>query len=295
MSDQTIEANADVSLSPEVADYFGENKVEQKAEEKVTSDVTENKKDDAEKTKENTSKENEEKKPTDETEKKEEAKEDKEEIKDGDLPDEYEVAGKKYSSLEEAIKAVNSISGANSQLAGELKSTSRKLNDATEKIAEITKLLEDYKEANDAWAKYYEGNGEKPDSTKQSIEAEIVKVVEEMDKKKSDKAQKEQYQNELDEIFQSDDINDVLPLFKELVEEYGDSPKVSPKKLYERARLLVKGSKNDLSKEVDERVRKELAKKEASKAQGTSGGSSKKDDPYEDLSPEIADYIKNQT
>jgi hypothetical protein len=279
-------------LSPEVADYFGENKTEDVSKKEEVTPDDKGKEVVEDKTKENDSKENEDKKPESEKDKKEEAEEEK---KEGDLPDEYEVAGKKYSSLEEAIKAVNSISGANSQLAGELKSKSRQLNEANEKVVEITKLLEDYKIANEAWAKYYEGEGAKPDSTKENIEAEIMRVVENLDKKKSEKAQKEQYQTELDEIFSSEDIQDVLPVFKELVDEYGDSPKVSPKKLYERARTLVKGSKTDLSKEVEERVRKELAKKEAVKGSGTSGGSTKNEDPLEELSPEIADYIKSNT
>jgi len=152
--------------------------------------------------------------------------------------------------------------------------------------------------SNDAWQKYYETGENKPDETKLNLESEIDRILETKEKKKSEAQRQEQYQNEIDEVFKEPDIEEVLPVFKELMEEYDGVPKATPKKLYERARIQIKVGKTkdfeSIEKEVEDRVKRELAKREAVKSSGASG-SSIASKPEEKLSPEIADLYRDIT
>jgi hypothetical protein len=211
-------------------------------------------------------------------------------------PTEFEVAGKKYSKFEEAVDAVKKIAGDNTRITGDNKSLTKRtfeLEGEVNKLADLTKQLQ---EANQAWKQYYEDGGEKPDTSVVDIESKISAALEKHEKGKAELSRKEQYQAELDEIFQDAEINTVLPIFKEMIEEYGDSPKVSPKKLYERAKKLAKSENlkdlESIDKQVDERVLKELAKKEAGKINGSAGGGSAKS-KEEKIDPVLADALKD--
>ncbi len=314
MSDQTpAVGGSEASLSPEIADYFGVDQASAKNSEKVASNGQEKKQADADKTKENDSegkkpedaksddsKATEDKKTT-ETKKEDgedKTKDDKKSEEDAQ-PTEFEVAGKKYSTLAEAVKAVNRISGDNTRISGDLKSLRKEKTDLESKVEGLEKLLSDYKEANEKWQKYYEEGGDKPDETKVNLEEIIEKKLEEREKRKEQSKTKQQFNDELDEIFKEEDFNEVQPFFKELVDEFDGVPKVSPKKLYERARNNLKLSKGSnelkdiesIDKMVDERVQKELAKREAAKANPASGGSSPKESVK--LSPEVADALRD--
>lgn len=314
MSDQAQQAGSDeASVSPEVADYFGVTPpASETSTEKVTSSGEENKKADADKTKENTSEKEtgeaekptptEEKKTTEAEDKKDSAAKPDEEKAEKDTSKTFEVAGVKYDKYEDAVKAVNRISGENSRLAGDKKTLEQKASAAEEKLTSLSQLLEDYKKANEEWQKYYEEGGEKPDNTKVNLEAEIDKALEIREKRKAEISAKQQFSAEIDAIVQEPDWKDVKPFFEELVNEYEGVPKVAPKKLYDRARLAFKAAQpnsnlkdaDDIQKLIDEGVKKGLAKREISKAPAASGGSANKEKEEENVSPEVADYFKSR-
>lgn len=308
MTDQApVASNAEASLSPEVADYFGVNQATPASTEKVTSDGTENKTAVADTTKENVSdsKTNDVKK-SDNTvstdDKKTTATENKagEDSKDKKTaqPAEIEVAGTKYATIEEAVKAVNRINGDNTRLSGETKSLRKEKTELQSKVESLEKLLSDYKKANEEWQKYYEDGGEKPDNTKVDIEELIDKKVKDIKAQESKIAQTERFNAELDEVFADPEFETVKPFFQELVDEYDGVPKVSPKKLYERAKVLSKKDvlkeSLDIDKMIEERAEKKLAQKEAAKAATVSGGSTKPSDAFEGMSPEVAEYFKQR-
>lgn len=293
MSDQAQNTSpAEASLSPEVADYFKtENQAPVASTEKVTSDVTEStKKDGEDKTKEN---------KTEKTEKTPvEVKKGEEATKDEAKPTEFEVAGTKYSTLEKAIEAVNRINGDNSRLAGDTKALKKDKGELQTKVADLEKLLDNYKTANDQWKEYYEEGGEKPDTSKVDLEEVINKKLKEVKEQEKKISTQEQFSTELDEIFLEPDFEKVKPFFQELIDEYDGVPKANPRKLYERAQILAKKDilkeSVDIDKMVDERVEKRLAQKEAAKNTTVSGGSANKSEDYSDMSPEVAEYFKQR-
>lgn len=301
---QTVGTSGE-SLSPEVADYFKIDEAPKSSPEKVTPDGT-GEKAVADTTKENASeskKEDDVKSddqiPTEDKKTTETKKEEGEDTsKDAAQPTEFEVAGTKYSTLEEAVKAVNRINGDNTRLSGETKALRKEKNELASKTESLEKLLDDYKKANLEWQKYYEDGGDKPDTSKIDIEKAIEKKVSEIKEKEKLIDLKTQYDNELDEIFAEPDFEQVKSVFEELVNEYDGLPKVSPKKLYERAKILAKKDLLkeglDIEKMVDERVQKKLNQKEASKTSNDSGGSSDTVDPLKGLSPEVAEYFKQR-
>jgi len=306
MSDQTTDSGeVKVSQNTGVEDYFGvEDQTNTPTSEEVNSDQTESK------TGEDDTKENDSESKTDKseidkseteikktTETKKEDGEDK--SKDDTQPSEFEVAGTKYSTLQEAIKAVNRINGDNTRLSGDVKSLRKEKIELSENVSKLEGLLQDYKSANEEWQKYYDGDGEKPDNTKANLEEMIDKKVKEIKKSEKNIEVKAQYDAEFDEVFAEEDFAKVEPFFKDLLDEYeGTKNPPSPKKLYKRAKVEYKESLGEnemkdldsIEVMVNERVKKELAKKEAVKNNSSTGGSGK-DKKTEELPPEVADYF----
>ena|SRR3990167_3891693 len=179
-------------------------------------------------------------------------------------------------------------------MAGDIKSLKQQSLEAGEKLTATVKLLEEYRKANEEWQKYYDEGGEKPDNTKMDLEAIIDKKLEEKEQFKKKNALQLQFAAELDEIFKEPDFDKNLPFFKELMDEYDGVPNVSPKKLYERAKILAKKDSlkdvEDIEKMAEDIAIKKLAQIEAKKGLPNSGGSNPSD-PTKGLSPEIADYF----
>jgi len=309
MSDQTNASQPAVeSIAPELADLVADSQTTPQAQAKeVNSPANEDKKSGEEKTKENASEVNDDKKTAENKKDEKVGDNDKSKEKSKDKPKdnpddqikkadgEFEVAGVKYDSFDKAVEAVNRINGHNTRLSGENKKINSSLVELESKQSELKDLLVSYQKANQAWKEYFDGNGEVPDESQIDLEQKIADVVEKREKTRSETQLKTQYLAELDDIFAEKDTEQVLPFFKDLIDEYGDSVKVSPKKIYERARREYKASLGDkelkdieaIDKQVEERVKKELAKLEASKGNGASGGSNAKAKTI-DLPPELA-------
>ena len=297
MSDQTPEATSpEESLSPEVADYVGmedESQAPAAADEKVIPAETGE-------TPPETQPEGEPTPPAEVPPAPEPVKEPEPKVeppKEDSQPKEFVVAGQKYTSLDAAIAAVNRISGDNSRLAGDLKLTA-------EQLTEKEKAIEDLKKTNEAWEKYYNGDGEKPGA---DIEKIVEQVLERKQKAQSEADRVKQYKDELMALPKEEDYAEVFPKMEELAERLGENlPKISPKELYKMARGLVKEqvaapepkSSDTLPppapivEAVKEGVNKEIAKSEAKKMVG---GASRRSSSIVELpvSREVADYVED--
>src|SRR3990167_5085439 len=187
------------SVGAEVADYFkAENQTPEDHKEQVNSDDKEIKPVVAEQTKENDSEgkqgeakptegeKPEEAKPTEDkktTDTKDEDGEDKKPKGDNVQPTEFEVAGKKYTTFDEAVKAVNRISGDNTRISGNVSKLNSEKAELESKLSETSALLEKFKEANQLWQKHFDGDGDRPDTSKLDIESLIdnkLKLKEEL-------------------------------------------------------------------------------------------------------------------
>lgn len=282
-------ADSPEDISPEVqALVGGDHPAEQPTDEQVTpSEAGEKPSEDT--TKENISEKTEENKKPDTESKTEE--DDQSKKKEDVKSETFKVAGRTYNTLDDAIGAVNSISGENTRLVGEVKLLNREKQDLSQKISEVETLLNQYAEANKAWKEYYEGNGEKPKVEAHDIEALVAQKIKQIHQEEEEQETKQQFSQEIDEIVASDDFLEVRPFFEELMNDYDGVPNISPKKIYERAQALHLKNKNkstdpvDMEKEIEERVRKELAKREAGR-QGT-GGSGGGPPSTNDVSDEV--------
>jgi hypothetical protein len=200
---------------------------------------------------------------------------------------EYEVAGKKYQTFNEAREAIKRIACDNTRMAGELKTLQQQRDENETKFQEALK-------ANKDWQEYFD-NPEKntaPPAVKQIVKEALA---EEEEKKQTASLQK-QYADEIETLPKEPDFNEVYPIFKGLAEELGDNiKKISPAKLFKMARgLLPSGEKTDDKKPIDElskTIEKNIAtKKEAAKVAG--GGGGKANATMEEVSPEVADYFE---
>lgn len=304
-TDNTSGANDGNDLSPEVADALGLSPSQVATNAPVKPVSTEkkapsDKKTDDKKTTPTKKTSGEDEKTLDPKPKVEEApKEGEEEIAQ---PTVYKVAGKEYASFEEATKAINRISGDNTRLAGDLNKARQEAAVHESKVTELTKLLNDFQVANKAWQDYFEKKGDKPDTSSTDITTLVRKTVEEQEQQRNQATLKVQYQTELDEVFQEDDIKDVMPYFKALVDEYDGQPKVSPKILYKRARAQYRfelaekrsGDPDEFDKEVEAAAQRKVAKQAATKVSGAGGqrAATKKSED-QTLSPEVADALRD--
>ena len=314
MSDQTPTVG-EVKASPSIGveDYFGVDPANTTNKEEVkpaadTAPKSEDKKDGSEKTTDKPTPAGkdekvatEDKKTTDTKDKDGEDKsktdDKKSEKKDDAQPTEFEVAGTKYSTFDDAIKAVNRINGDNSRLVGDNKTLKAETAELQNNLKEISKLMESYKEANQAWKDYYENGGDKPDETTVKIEETITKKLKEADEQKKTIALTEQYDKEMDEILAKPDYEEIKPFLIELIDEYkqdGIKTRISPLKLYARAKKLAQKEPSaddiDIDKLAEEKAEKLLAKREAAK-NGSEAGGAGKETTKKELPPEVADYF----
>jgi len=298
MSDQTInDGNTPASLSPEVADYFKadqtevvpsneevksddkdeksvveETTKENDLEKKEEEDIVEDKKDDTQSTKD--------KKTSDDTKKETENK--------------FVVAGKEYSTLDDAVKAVNSISGDNTRMSGELKKLSNEKTEALNKLEKMEASLQEYISANEEWQKYFNGDTEKAPEMKENLDEKIELILKNKQKQQEASSLQQKYTEQLDEIFKDPEFDKHKDIFLTLVDEFEGTPKVLPAELYERAKKLNKGSIKDLEEiesEIEAKVRRKIAKETAGLMPDSSGGVKNNKENVK-LSPEVADYFK---
>lgn len=199
----------------------------------------------------------------------------------------YKVAGKEYKSFDDAVVAVNKIAGENGRQHGEIESLRQQVQENERKYQEAL-------DANIAWQKHFEGNGDKPAvPAPQDIEAAVDKILQKRETDKSDAQLREQYTAEVNELPKELDYATVYPKLMELANKLGDNiKKISPKELYLAARGLVSGSK-PLTKVVEDTKEKMAKKTIAAKVMG---GSKQRASAtvHEDVSPEIADYFEQR-
>jgi hypothetical protein len=151
------------------------------------------------------------------------------------------IAGQEVVGLPSIIEKINSINGANTQLAGEVKKF-RSLAETRE--TELSTLKERIKQ----WEQYYDGHStEEPEKYKEPE----TKV----EKKELDPETQAVYLSELQELQQDINYTQVLPTMKSILEEMGSNNGLSPKEIYTiaKARLNIKPTtppKEDTNKKV---------------------------------------------
>lgn len=278
-------------LAPEVLDLFVESKKEETKETKV----------EPEKTQEATTSDPKE-------EKKEESKEPEKKPEGEGEPQpqgKFEVNGQFYNTVEEASEAIKKIAGKNSNLSGKVKELTHQTREYEDKVKLLNESLQQYMDANKQWQEYFEkmkeyndgGQEGKAPKQPEDLKQIVASLLLEEKTKEKQQTMKQQYQDEMDALFDESDIDDILPTFEELIAEQGENPKVSPKKLYERARLLHKGVKEKdldaIEKEVEERVQRKLTQERAAKGSGTSGSGGGTTPKEKDLNPIILDALNN--
>lgn len=216
--------------------------------------------------------------------------------KDG-AKDEYVVAGQKYSSFDDAVKAVNKISGENTRIVGEYKQLETTLQQRNQEFSAIEDKLHEALEANQQWEQYFKSGKEedRPSTDVRSV------AREEYQKMRSQEQEEQLYTKHLDEAKELEKE----PLFKELepkmieiiqeIEKVGGNfRKISPKKIFEMARGSMKANSKPMDEVVQEEVRKQIAKGEAKKIVG---GNGKKPSITEQYNPasEVDEYISEVT
>jgi len=299
--DQTIETKEQpVSLSPEIKDLVGfeptafqpkEDQTGAKAKEEVkpSEEVTPPSEAPGEKPKDSEVKEPD--KPTDEP-KKPESEGEKPKDEKAKL-EEFEVAGKKYSSFEEAVKVVNSISGDNTRLAGELKQFKNQNSSLQEKLDEASVVNQALADQIKAWEAYNRGE---LDEIPNSFVDQFQKIEQQKKEKQTERENTEfstLAKQQIDDIYQEPDFETYRETFIEMIKLMPDNVKIEPETIYQWSKDRVNGKKKDntdIEKIVEQRVKQELAKIASAK---TAGGESitTPQTPKVNLSPEIADLV----
>lgn len=299
--DQTQEVSPTEGLSAEIADYFqvADKAVKAEGKEKVTptakDTIAEPDKDKGQVPADD--KKAGEKPEAEKGKKPDEGKEPEKKPDEGKTPEpaKYSVAGVEYDNLEKAIEAVNRINGDNSRLVGDITKAEQKALDAESRYKAQEIKMREFEQANLDWQKYFEGTGEKPEAPQVNLDELLDKKLVEREKQREQATKQEAYTTETNQVLAKADYKEVKDTFEELLSEYEDKSKVSPLKLYERARAIVNGKStkdiDEIKKEMEEKLRKELAKDGAKVLGGGGNGGSPKVEP--NLSPEIADYFKN--
>lgn len=132
------------------------------------------------------------------------------------------IAGQEVVGLPNIIEKINSINGANTQLAGEVK---KFRNLAETRETELSSLKERVKE----WEEYFEGTTVKePEKYK---EPEVKEEPKELDPETRDK-----YVSELQDLQKDVHYTQVLPMMKTILEEMGSNVGLSPKEIYKIAK-----------------------------------------------------------
>lgn len=163
--------------------------------------------------------------PTEETESQDE--EDPAEEESEEEVDDYEsitmtIAGQEVEGLPNIIEKINSINGANTQLAGEVKKF-RSLAETRE--TELTTLKDRIKE----WEEYFDGS-----TTKEPEKYKEPEVQEEQ--KQLDPETQAKYVSELQDLQKDVHYAQVLPMMKTILEEMGSNVGLSPKEIYDIAK-----------------------------------------------------------
>lgn len=207
---------------------------------------------------------------------------------------EYMIAGQKYRTLDEAVKAINRISGDNTRIVGEYNQLKDQFQEQGTVINDLQEKIHDLIEANQQWEQYFK-SGKDEDRP-----AEDVRSVarEEFQKLRSQEQEEQLYSKHFEEAKEMEKE----PLFKELepkmieiVKEIeaagGNFKKISPRKIFKWAR---KAEEKPIDEVVQDEVRKQIAKGEAKKIVG---GNGKKPSIVERTNPasEVDEYINEVT
>lgn len=184
------------------------------------------------------------------------------------------VAGQEVVGLENIVTKVNSINGANTQLAGDVKKY-RELAESRE--TELSTLRERVKK----WEEYFDGK-----STDEPEKYEEPEKKEEP-KKELDPETHARYVSELQEVQSDPHYAEALPMMKTILESMGGNAGLSPKEIYQIAkdRLGIKPPS----------PKKTIKKSTAKRAKKVLGGSNRKMAPTNnqtlDLPEELHDLL----
>lgn len=306
-------------LSPEVADFFGETmpepeKTDDNTDEKKDKNVnseeeTEETQDDenASETEENKTTEDE-----DEDEEGEDESEDEEDDEEDDSEDEdeddanasktYKIGGQEFKSVDKVVERAKSIYGDNSRMAGEIKDLNAEIEELSKKTGDVEALKEAIKKKDEIiskWNQFMEGEiDERPKEEEVDVETKVKQELEKKEEEKRNKERDTRYQTELDELKALPDFQQIVPEMIKVSKRFfkTDVKVISPKELYNLTKALSKadGYNDSVIDAVKETNKKNGLK---SKAKKRVGGSNRKAStkPKGKLSPEIADYLNNNT
>lgn len=216
--------------------------------------------------------------------------------KDGSK-DEFIIAGQKYSSFDDAVKAINRISGDNTRIVGEYKQLEQKFQEQEENITAIEDKLREALEANQQWEQYHKSGKEED---RPNVDARSV-AREEYQKMRSEEQENEiltKHYHEAQELEKDPLFKELEPKMIEIVKEIervgGNFRKISPHKIFEMAQGANKNNAKPIDEVVQDEVRKQIAKGEAKKIVG---GNGKKPSITESYSPasEVDEYINEVT
>lgn len=279
-NDQTQETvdNTESQPSDEVLALLGDHAVEATETEEVKTETTDQ-----------TEHEEDETKPTSEEDTEEESDEsdETEDETEEEESQEFLVAGVKYDNIDDAVKAVNRISGDNTRLAGDVNLLNNQLS---QKDEEIQTLQEKIKE----WQEFYDNDGEGESPEKVNIDEKIRQALQEEKKREQMETLRNQYRSELDDLQNESDYSVVIPHMHQLAQDLGESVKnISPKKLYKMARSIARGDDDAKVLETAKDIAEQTKQKELNrgKAKKIIGGNAKKSPSIikdTDISPEVA-------
>lgn len=290
---QSSEAQAE-PLSPEVADYFQEGTPQVSEAQNVTPDTTGQTNDTKEEVKDEEVSTDEVK--TDDQVETPDTDDDKEETPTTSKT--YKIGSREFKSQEEAIEIATKVYGENSRLAGDLKVATQRVEEFNSKLSEKDKLIEELAAANKQWQDYY--NGDSDEEPKQTVPAiDVKKVIEETlsekEQQKALEARREQYSRDAEEVTKYPDIDKVLPEMNRVLTDYfnGDTNKIGPKELYKMAKGLMGESNQSVDEVVESINKKKVAQKAALSVIGGNSRKTQVTAQEDNLSPEVADYFKN--
>jgi len=189
--------------------------------------------------------------------------------------------GKDFTDINEVVKEANAVLGRNAKLAGDL-------DDTIEKMEKMEEQMKEAIEANKKWQEYY-SKDEQPDLTGDKLE----KALEKIEAKKAEVEKAKQRETEFEELQTEADFPEVLSEMRLVQREKGDDwvNKMTPKELYNYAKhrlgLDAPVDRKKIKEEADKKaIHQQKAKSQLGGGGGNSAGSG------DDLSPEVADYLK---
>ena len=211
--------------------------------------------------------------------------------------DEYTIAGQKYSSFDDAVKAINRISGDNTRIVGEYRELEQRFQQREEQFSAVEEKLREALEANQQWERYFK-SGKEEDRPSADIRSVAREEFQKMRSQEQEEALYAKHLNEAQELEKDPLFKQLEPKMIEIVKEIervgGNFRKISPKKIFEMARGAVNGNSKPIDEVVQDEVRKQIAKGEAKKIVG---GNGKKSSIMEQRLPasEVDEYISEVT